>query len=720
MRTLMLSLALSSLIGSVVAQDGKQRFTPRESTTQEVKNSPREMVLGGILKGALENMHFSRKKIDDDISQKAYKLFIERLDYGKQFFVQHDLDDLAKYKKSFDDEMISGNLEALDRSYDILKQRVNYVENIVLKRLDKPFDLSREFTIETDPKKRKPLKSIKELDEFWEKQINYEVLQKYAELKDEQEGLSELNTSKRKKKKEKEKKEKSEKKLTEAELEVKAREGVKKSYTRIFARLKTDKRGNQIENFFNSITRVFDPHSNYLIPEDKEDFDMDMSGKLEGIGALLREDGSYIKVEKIIPGSPSWKQKELKEEDVILKVGQGDKEAVDVVDMSINDAVKLIRGKKGSTVKLTVKKPNGLIKEIPITRDVVELEDSYAKSVILKHKDQKQKYGYIYLPKFYRDFNDRNGRNVTEDTRKAIAKVKKSGVDGIILDLRNNGGGALDDARMISGLFIEKGPIVQVKAHTGKVDILADDDSSVEFDKPVVVLINQYSASASEIVAAALQDYKRAIVIGGAHSHGKGTVQAVVDLDPYVPPMARAYTPMGALKITIQKFYRVTGGSTQYEGVTPDIVLPELYDFLETGEKYLDYSLPWAKVDAVKFTPWNKFNYDLKTLSANTAKRVSENPNFKKMVDLNAWSKERKDRSLKTYSLKKYLAERDELRKKSEEFEIKDKNLNVVVESTDKLKTKDEEERFSEYTEELQKDPYIDEALYVLEDTKVK
>src|SRR5690606_31588976 len=261
--------------------------------------------------------------------------------------------------------------------------------------------------------------------------------------------------------------------------------------------------------------------------------------------------------------------------------------------------VKLIRGKKGTEVRLTIKKPNGLVKVVPIVRDVVEIEESYVKGTVLELSPLKTKIGYINIPKFYRDFNDRNGRNVTDDTRKEIERLNKLGVDGLIVDLRNNGGGALEDARMISGLFIEKGPIVQVRANTGTPDILVDNDPKIDFQKPVVVLINRFSASASEIVAAALQDYERAVIVGGEFSHGKGTVQAVVDLDGYVSPMAKSYSPLGALKITIQKFYRVNGSSTQYKGVTPDIILPDQFSHLESGEKFLDYSIPWGEVKAV-------------------------------------------------------------------------------------------------------------------------
>ena len=451
------------------------------------------------------------------------------------------------------------------------------------------------------------------------------------------------------------------------------------------------------------------------MPEEKEDFDIDMSGKLEGIGAILREDNAYIKVEKIVPGSASWKTKEVEAEDVILKVGQGKEEPIDVVDMSLRDAVKLIRGKKGTEVRLTLKKPNGLIKVVPIIRDVVEIDESYVKGTILELAPNKTKIGYINVPKFYRDFNDRAGRNVTDDTRKEIVRMNKEGVSGIIVDLRNNGGGALEDARMISGLFIEKGPIVQVKAHTGAVDILTDTDSTIDFQKPTIVLINRFSASASEIVAAALQDYGRAVIVGGEFSHGKGTVQAVVDLDGYVSPMAKSYSPLGALKITIQKFYRVNGSSTQYKGVTPDIILPDQFSHLESGEKFLDYSIPWGEVKAVKYDKW-KNKFDLKALRANSLLRVKKDPKFGHLNDTMKWYKDQKAKTKRSLALVDFEKERKEIREKTDIFKKELENQSLAVVDMSGLKDKAHQEKFEDFAKSLRKDAVIEESVHIMHD----
>jgi carboxyl-terminal processing protease len=668
----------------------------------------REMVLGNILKGALENMHLSNKEISNGLSADAFKVYLERLDYGKQFLLANDVKALEKHRQSFDDMMISGDLAVLETSSELMNRRIGEIEKHIEKTLNKPMDYNQKDTIETDPKKRKFLMNEKELFAHWDRLMKFEVMGRMVDMREEQNGLATDEKGNKKKPK-------SEKKLSESEIEAEARSKVLKSYKKIFSRLANEKRSDKLDKFYNAVTKVFDPHTNYLVPEEKEDFDIDMSGKLEGIGAILREDNSYIKVEKIVPGSASWKTKEVEAEDIILKVGQGKDEPVDVVDMSLREAVKLIRGKKGTEVRLTIKKPNGLVKVVPITRDVVEIEESYVKGTVLELTPHKTKIGYVNIPKFYRDFNDRSGRNVTDDTRREIQRLNKEGVDGLIVDLRNNGGGALEDARMISGLFIEKGPIVQVKAHNGSVDILQDTDPAVDFQKPTVVLINRFSASASEIVAAALQDYNRAVIVGGEFSHGKGTVQAVVDLDGYVSAMAKSYSPLGALKITIQKFYRVNGSSTQYKGVTPDIILPDQFSHLESGEKFLDHSIPWGEVKPVKYEKW-KPKWDIKALRANSKGRVKSSEKFKHLLDSIKWYKEQKDRTRRSLQLADYEKERKDIREKTDIFKKEEESSRLAVRDISGKSDKAAQEKFEDFAKTLKKDAVIEESVQIMND----
>lgn len=710
---LLLSLALLTQ-GAVAQQTSTPGATSDDPTVlgSLISQKPRytrEMVLGNILKGALENMHLTGKEISNDLSKNAFKVFLERLDYGKQFLLESDVKKLDKFRESFDDMIISGDLTILDASSELMNKRIGEIEKFVEGLLSKPLDYNKKDSLETDPKKRVFPKTDKDLYTHWERLMKYEVLSRIVDKKEEQNGLA-LDDKGNKKKPT------SDKKLSDVEIEKDSREKVLKSYKKIFARLVNEKRSDKLDKFYNAITKVFDPHTNYLVPEEKEDFDIDMSGKLEGIGAILREDNSYIKVERIVPGSASWKTKEVEAEDIILKVGQGKDEPVDVVDMSLRDAVKLIRGKKGSEVRLTIKKPNGLIKVVPIERDVVEIEESYVKGTLLELGQLKTKIGYINIPKFYRDFNDRSGRNVTDDTRKEIERLNKEGAEGLIVDLRNNGGGALEDARMISGLFIEKGPIVQVKANSGNPDILADTDSKVDFQKPTVVLINRFSASASEIVAAALQDYGRAVIVGGEFSHGKGTVQAVVDLDGYVSPMAKSYSPLGALKITIQKFYRVNGSSTQYKGVTPDIILPDQFSHLESGEKFLDYSIPWGEVKAVKFDKW-KQKYDLKKLRASSVERVKKSEKFKHLMDSIKWYKVQKEKTKRSLTAADFEKDRKSIREMSDVFKKEEENKDLIVKDLSaNAKDKAQIEKFDDFSKTLKKDAVIEESIHILSD----
>ena len=672
----------------------------------------KDQVLGELLKGTLENYHLSHKKIDDSLSEDAYKIYLEKIDYGKQFLTKKDVSKIEKFKKEFDDQLKTGDLSVVKISSQILKTRIPEIEKHVKELLKKDFNFKKEDKFETDPKKREFVANEKELQERWRKLIKLEVMLQYFELKDEQEGKDTVKTKKSKKVAKKKEKIK-----TYDQLMAESRKKVGKRYEKVFHRLMDEKHTDQMDKFYNSITRIYDPHTTYLIPEEKEDFDIDMSGKLQGIGALLREEGSFIKVERIIPGSASWKGKLLKAEDIILAVGQEKGDFVDIVDMSIRDAVKLIRGEKDTTVKLKVKKPDGTLSVIPIVRDEVVLEESYVKSTIIEHKDLKQKIGYIHVPKFYRDFQDPDGRNCSDDVKAEIEKLKAKKVDGIILNLRNNGGGALEDAKLMGGLFIDKGPIVQVKSG-GKAHVKEDIDGVTYWDKPLIVLINRFSASASEIVAGALKDYKRAVIVGTSEqTHGKGTVQAILDLKNFINPfVGQMLGPIGAMKITTDMFYRINGMSTQFKGVRPDIELPDEYGFLDSGEKSLEYAIPYDEVAKLKYKQWTKQSYDLDKLVAKSQERVKASVPFQKINKSVEWSKERKDDTLRTLNLAEMDKFREEARVVSEKYKVDEINEKIVVESVNPLKREMDKESFKEFKEELQKDPTIEETLFIFND----
>lgn len=672
-----------------------------------------DQVLGELLKGTLENYHLSKKKLDDRLSKNAYKVYLEQVDYGKQFLTKADLKKLEKYKFKFDDQLKSGDLSVVKITSNIFDTRIPEIQQHVEKILKGKFNFDRKEVYESDAKKREFVADLDELKDRWRKLIKLEVLVEFFELKDEQDGVNKDDKKDKKKKKKKEKV----KKLSEKEMKQKAKEKVQKRYSKVFKRLLEQKRSDKLDKFYNSIARVYDPHTLYLIPEEKEDFDIDMSGKLEGIGALLREEGSYIKVERIIPGSASWRGKELKAEDTILAVGQNkDDDFVDVVDMSIRDAVKLIRGKKGTTVRLKVKKPDGTLETIAIVRDEVVLEESYVKTTIIEHNKLNKKIGYIHVPKFYRDFQNPQAPNSSDDVKKALISLRDKNVDGVILNLRNNGGGALQDATLMGGLFIDKGPIVQVKSQ-GDAQVKQDLDGKTYWDKPVIVLVNRFSASASEIVAGALKDYKRALIVGSSEqTHGKGTVQAILDLKNFVSPFAgNIRNKVGAMKITTDMFYRINGMSTQFKGVTPDIVLPDPYGFLDSGERSLDYAIPYDETAKLKYQPMKPF-YNVDQLRRQSAKRVADSKAFGKVIDSVNWSKKRKEQTKRTLNYVEMDKFRKESREMADKFKLDEINEAIKVTSVKKLKNDVEKESFKEFKEELQKDPVIEETLYIFND----
>jgi carboxyl-terminal processing protease len=490
--------------------------------------------------------------------------------------------------------------------------------------LSAPIDFSKEETFETDGKKLAWAKDDAELRSRWEKWMKYEVLNRIND---------ELNNQ--------EKPEfKGDKKTVEV-LEKEMREKVLDIYDKWFKRLQKTDRTRRLEAYLNAMITVFDPHSGYFSPKEKADFDFKMSGKLEGIGARLQSDGEKTSVTEIVPGGPAWKQGELEPKDVILKVAQGDDEPVDVMGWDIDDVVSKIRGSKGTTVKLTVLKNDGATKIISIVRDVVIMDETLAKSLLLNTDDTQEKVGYIYLPKFYADFTPQGATSCAEDVAKEVEKLKRENVKGIILDLRNNGGGSLRDVVRMSGLFIEQGPIVQVKSRGHQADINADSDQRVQYGGPLIVMVNGFSASASEILAAAMQDYGRAVIIGSTTTYGKGTVQRFWDLD--LTTNDELVKPLGEMKLTIQKFYRITGKTTQLDGVRPDIVLPDSYNYLDLGERENDYPLGANTIEPVSFNQNAYHIADLGKLKANSESRVKADPTFRKIEENAQRLKRQKD-----------------------------------------------------------------------------
>ena len=657
----------------------------------------RNRFIGMMISRQLPMMHFSDKVVDDALALDAFELYIKQLDYQKRFLLKSDVEQLRAFATYIDDNLRRGTISLPDTGYDILNERIGQVEAFVKEILADKVDPMADEPLETDPEKADYVLTMAELKTRWTRILRAQLNNRYLDLEEEQ-------------------KEAKVKKSVE-ELWRETYEKVGKSNSNFFHRLHQETLQDHYDRFFNAVTRAFDPHTNYIPPAGKEQFDINMRGSLEGIGALLREEDGLIKVVRIIPGSASARQGRLEAEDTILQVGEADDEPVDVTDMRLTDAVRLIRGAKGTEVRLTVRKTDGSKEIIPITRDVVQIEETFVKSMVVDGPEG-EKLGYLLIPSFYRDFDkngDAGGRNSSDDTRREIAMLREQNIKGLILDLRNNGGGALVDAVEIAGMFIDFGPVVQVKTSDGTVRILRDEEFGLEWDGPLVVLVNKFSASASEIVAAALQDYGRAVIMGGAHTHGKGTVQTIVDLNENIPLLQmRKYEDLGALKVMIQKFYRVNGGSTQYKGVEPDIVLPSLLANVESGERYLEHSLPWDSIEAVEYEKVQS-GLDLAELRERSLRRVDGDEGFQAIREEVQRAKERSAQTvistnLDTMRLKRQEAE--EARKRLGSFYARFGDDN----DGDDGDNLSEEARKERWQTEVREDPYVREADRVIED----
>ncbi|MBU3714388.1 MAG: tail-specific protease [Ferruginibacter sp.] len=565
----------------------------------------------------LEDGHYSPRKIDDAFSKDVFKKFIEGLDDEKKIFVKSDIDSLRKYEISIDDEIHGKDLQSFFAVNEIYLKRLAEVSELYKKFLDKPFNFNMDESIQMDPEKNDFPKNIGERDELWRKRVKYAVLMKYVDLQEEQE---------------KNKGNKNFKKKADSTLEREARDLVRKQMDRTFKAKKSKETIDEnFSTFVNSMTSLMDPHTNYYPPVDLRSFNESMSGRFYGIGAQLKEEDGKIKIASLVSGGPAWKNGELKENDEIIAVAQGNEPPVDVTGFAVSEAVKLIRGsEKGSEVRLTIKKVDGSTKVLVLLRDDIKLEDTFAKSAIILGT---YKIGYIYLPEFYADFERPKGARCAVDVANEIEKLKAEKVDGIILDLRGNGGGSLYDVVQMAGLFISDGPICQVKSRDEKPEVLKDRDVAIKYAGPLAVMVDGTSASASEIFAAAIQDYKRGIVLGSFSTYGKGTVQRTIPLNPegeLLSLSSKRTDELGSVKLTLQKFYRINGGATQLKGVTPDIILPDRFDYLKFREKDNPSALPWDEIPQAEYKVWDK-NLNMDKILPEVSSEISQSDVFKKL-----------------------------------------------------------------------------------------
>jgi carboxyl-terminal processing protease len=667
----------------------------------------KDKILVYVLKNILTRGHFVVKDMNDDFSEQVYTSFIEGLDPSKRYFTQKDLKEFSKFKYEIDNQLLEDDVSFYNTVYTNFTKKIKNAKSYYGELLSQPFHFDKNETIDIDYDKVPFAKNENQLIDYWRKQLKLNVLSRVQNKIEKQDA--------------KVKKEPKTEKKSFNDLEKEARAEVLKNMDELYLRIEELEHEDWFSTFLNSVVGAFDPHTTYMAPRTKERFDQDMSGKLEGIGARLLKKGIYTEIFELVSGGPAWKQGELEAGDVILEVAQADKEPLDIVGMRLDDAIKFIKGKKGTEVRLTVKKKlDGTTRIISIIRDVVELEETFVKSTIVEKEGKK--YGLINLPRFYIDFSDIDSRDSAKDMEKEIARLKSENISGLLIDLRNNGGGSLKTAIEIAGLFITEGPVVQVKYRGQDPIVKNDENPKMQWDGAVVVLVNELSASASEIFAAAMQDYGRAVIIGGNQTYGKGTVQSVIPINNFYPKYEK---DLGAIKMTIQKFYRVNGGSTQIEGVYSDIAMPNKYSYMKFGERDLTGALIWDKVPQAKYTKTNSYE-NFSDVINKSKNRIALDEQFKLINEYAKWLKENQEDTSYSLNFKDFSKESALLEVASKKYTNAFKNETKLNFESPKyefpLMEKDSvlADKRTAWHKNLAKDIYVAEALNVLKDLKLK
>ena len=675
--------------------------------SKDFDTSDKDNLIIQLITYVLDQAHYLDKEINDEFSEKVFDTFLENLDPYKRYFYASDIEEFSKYKYLIDDALKNPNLDFFELVYKRYTKRMLESEKIFNDILSKPFDFNKDEVCECDFEELDYVKTKDQLFDRWRKLLKIYVIENYH---------NEIEDDLRKSK------ENSDFILRNPVLiEKKTRESLKETMQQNYAFISEEmQRSDWFSIYINSFVSQYDPNTSYLDPESKDRFDVDMSGNYAGIGARLQKKIDKVEITEVISGGPAWRDNILEKGDAILKVRQDNEdEPVGILNMRLSEAVKLIKGKKGTKVHLTVKKVDGTVTEVTVKRDIVLLEETYIKSSIVE-KDNNT-YGLINIPKFYIDFDNQSNRDAAKDLRTEIERLKEQGIQGLVIDLRNNGGGALKTVVDMAGMFIKNGPVVQVKYFDKEKQVLSDRDRSVLWTGPLVILVNEGSASASEILAAAMQDYKRAIIIGGNQTWGKGTVQNVFPLNR----MVRGNTngDLGALRYTTQKYYRINGGSVQLEGVKSDINVPYRYKYLEFGEKDSENPLQWDEIDKVEFDTWNS-NFNFEEAITKSNKRMANNE-YLKLVDENAkWIKSVRDNKLINLNYDKFKLELEENSSITEKFKaLNDYSMSYSFKSLpyelDLIKNDSvlglKRERWHK---SLNKDFYIDEALNVLSDLR--
>jgi carboxyl-terminal processing protease len=654
----------------------------------------------------VQQVHFDPKPVDDNMSKYIFKEYLKRLDRGKRYFTQKDIDFLKKHELDIDDQINSRRFDFFEDTYRILQERMVAADSTYFKLIRNKFDLAKSKQIELDEDKLPWAKDEIQLEEYWDDYLTNDIVMRME----------------RKMNEESKKENKSELKSKDS-IYTEVIADVKKTFSDWFERLSKLRRSDRFETYVGTITNYFDPHTDYFNPKEKQDFDINMGGRLEGIGARLQVEGDYIKITTVMPGGPAWKSKQIVDGDIILSAAQEGQKAVELVGMRVDDAVQYIRGKKGTKVTLSIKKQDGTTKSITLVREAIVVDETFARSVIMDMPGVLNNVGYINLPKFYSTFDDEEAStSCAADIAKEIEKLKVQNVNGIILDLRNNTGGSLSDVVDMSGFFIEEGPIVQVKSRGQKPSLQQDRDSGVKYSGPLIILVNTMSASASEIIAAAMQDYKRAVIVGGNSTFGKGSVQRFFNLDRAITG-ADQLKPLGQIKMSTQKFYRINGQTTQLKGVIPDIILPDNYSYIEAGEKEYDQALPSTVIEALPYKQNVAILDNIPLLKAKSQERVSKSADFSLVVENAKRLKSNRENTKVNLSLDEYKKEVAKIESESKKFdEIMKKDIvgfnvrNIEADRLELIKDESKKARFEEWMKVLKKDFYLTETINIMKD----
>ena len=677
-------------------------------------NQKKEAVVMQLVYDALSSVHFQPRAFDDSLSAEVYDAFIESLDSEKRFLHSGDLEALSEHRLLLDDQIKAGSTDFFDEAMAILANRIETARGQYAALLNEVVDVTSPGELQGDASKRNYFADDKDMTHYWASYIQFRVVSRLHDRKQHADSAKGLGFDPQH--------------ADFKELEVKAREKEMEIHDSWFKNMDEMERTDWFGLYMNAFAGAFDPHSSYFPPRQQESFEIEMTGQLEGIGASLIQDGDHVRVSAIVTGSACWKQGELAKDDLLIAVAQGDKEPVDVVGMTTGKVVQLVRGKKGTEVRLTVLKVDGSEMVIAIVRDVVEIEATFAKSARLGDDGTT---GYIRLPKFYVNFYQNRNRDCAEDIRIEIDKLKAAGMERLIFDLRGNGGGSLPAAIDVAGLFIDQGPVVQVKTSGQRIKTYKDDDAGTSWDGPLLILVDENTASASEIVAAALQDHGRALIVGSPQTFGKGTVQTIIDMDRAAGPFFRKHGPLGAFKLTIQKYYRITGGTTQLQGVKSDIVLPHPYQYISLGERDMENPLAVDNIETLQYPQWESSMTDAID-PAN--KRIANSSSFERIATYATWLRDRDQDSHIPLAWDDYLQSEADYQAEKQRFKnvlkssdsisvqgfdvekvlVSDQDLNDDRDLAAEAEMKEEKNR--RWHKRLSRDLYVAEAMRILQD----